>query len=288
LGQAFGWLAWPFLVWTTGIVEGVAALPFAAFDTGSLPLWLMVVYYVLLSAGAAYLVQPPSRRVQLTAQLKASLPKAAPLWPLAPLAFIAALIWVAALSQPDGHLHVTFLDVGQGDATLVKTPSGQLLVIDGGPSPTIVNDAVSRSLPFYKRDIALAVLTRATDEKMAGLVSLLERYHVARLTAPGALPRSATAVRFRQLLAHARPAARPGRRRGAGGRARGRRRRGPVAAAELRPRERLPRRRRRPACDTRDECDGAAGRATRGRKGRHARTPGHALPAVRYHLGRRQ
>ena len=25
LGQAFGWLAWPFLVWTTAIVEGVAA-----------------------------------------------------------------------------------------------------------------------------------------------------------------------------------------------------------------------------------------------------------------------
>ena len=53
LGQAFGWFAWPFLVWTTGIVEGVSTLPFAAFDTGTLPLWLMVVYYVLLSDGAA-------------------------------------------------------------------------------------------------------------------------------------------------------------------------------------------------------------------------------------------
>jgi len=41
---------------------------------------------------------------------------------------------------------VTFLDVGQGDATLVQTPSGRLVVIDGGSNPSSVNDAVSRSL----------------------------------------------------------------------------------------------------------------------------------------------
>jgi competence protein ComEC len=119
------------------------------------------------------------------------------LWPLAPLALVGALTWAAALSQPDGRLHATFLDAGQGDATLVKTPSGQLVVIDGGPNPTSINDAVSRSLPFCQRDIALAVLTRATDEKMAGLASLLERHHVAQLAAPGTLPRSATAQRWR-------------------------------------------------------------------------------------------
>ena len=55
LGQVFGWFAWPFLVWTTAIVEGVSALPFAAFDTGTLPLWPMVVYYVLLGAGGSCL-----------------------------------------------------------------------------------------------------------------------------------------------------------------------------------------------------------------------------------------
>jgi competence protein ComEC len=118
LGQAFGWLAWPFLVWTTGIVEGVAALPFAAFDTGPIPLAATAVYYLLFFAGAAYIVQPAPRRVQV----RASLPQALSLWPLVPLALAGALIWAAALSQPDGRLHVTFLNAGQGDATLVKPP----------------------------------------------------------------------------------------------------------------------------------------------------------------------
>jgi hypothetical protein len=76
LGQAFGWLAWPFLVWTTGIVEGVAALPFANFDTGPLPIALAVLYHLLLGAAAAYLVLPPARR----AQLKAALPRASRRW----------------------------------------------------------------------------------------------------------------------------------------------------------------------------------------------------------------
>jgi competence protein ComEC len=215
LGQVFGWIAWPFLVWTTGIVEGVAALPYAAFDIGTIPLWIVIAYYLLLIAGAAYIVQPAQRRAQLTTQFMASLPKAVPLWPLAPLALAGALVWVAALSQPDGRLHVSFLDVGQGDATLVQTPSGRLVVIDGGPAPSSLNDAVSRSLPFYQRELPLVILTRATDEKMAGLVSLLERYHIEQVVLPpGALPKSATAQRWRQLLAQQFPVAGVGRLRG--------------------------------------------------------------------------
>ena len=34
--------------------------------------------------------------------------------------------------QPDGRLHVEFLDVGQGDAALVTFPNGETLLVDGG------------------------------------------------------------------------------------------------------------------------------------------------------------
>ena len=52
---------------------------------------------------------------------------------LAALAVVVALIWSAAFTQPDARLHVWFLDAGQGDAVLVRTPGGRFALIDGGP-----------------------------------------------------------------------------------------------------------------------------------------------------------
>ena len=37
-------------------------------------------------------------------------------------------------SRPEGRLQVAFIDVGQGDSTLVLLPNGKSLLIDGGPS----------------------------------------------------------------------------------------------------------------------------------------------------------
>jgi len=37
-------------------------------------------------------------------------------WFIPPLLVIAILVWAVALTLPDDNLHVSFLDVGQGDA----------------------------------------------------------------------------------------------------------------------------------------------------------------------------
>ena len=197
LGQAAGWLAWPFLVWTTGIVEWAGSFSFASLDSGSLPQGLMVGYYVLLVLGALFVLQPAAQR----AQWRAALPSWPALVPVGALALLGFLVWALAVAQPDGLLHVSFLDVGQGNATLVKTPGGQVAAIDGGPGAGGLIDAVGRSVPFTQREVALGVLTRASEEDLAGLVSLLERYRVGRLIAPAVLPAGTTAGRWRELVA---------------------------------------------------------------------------------------
>ena len=53
---------------------------------------------------------------------------------VAAFAVLAGTLWLAVAARPDGLLHVSFLDVGQGDATLVITPGGASVLIVGTAS----------------------------------------------------------------------------------------------------------------------------------------------------------
>ncbi len=197
LAQVVAWFAYPFLAWTTSVIEFAARIPFASIDIGRIPDAVVIAYYAALIALVAYFMQPKEKR----ASLRAALSRMKPLAPLTPLALVGVVVWIGAFATPDGNLHVSFLDVGQGDAALIQTPSGQVVVIDGGPSPTSLNDALGRALPFYQRDIALVVLTRASDDKLTGLVSVLERYNVAQVVAPEASRSNSSLRRWRELIA---------------------------------------------------------------------------------------
>jgi competence protein ComEC len=51
------------------------------------------------------------------------------------LLWIVAKPWIGRSLAGDGRLHVTFIDVGQGDAALVRFPSGSTLLVDAGGLP---------------------------------------------------------------------------------------------------------------------------------------------------------
>jgi competence protein ComEC len=97
------------------------------------------------------------------------------------LAIVAALIWLALRGLPDGRLHVYFLDVGQGDAILIQAPDGRQILVDGGPSPMALLNELGAVLPFWDRSLDLVVLTHPDGDHLTGLISLLDRYRVARV-----------------------------------------------------------------------------------------------------------
>ena len=103
-------------------------------------------------------------------------------WVIVPLAAVAVLVWVAAAMVPQGgDLSVSFLDVGQGDSILITGPSGQRVLVDGGPSPEKVCIELGGALPFWERSINLVVLTHAHSDHVTGLVEVLRRYDVGRV-----------------------------------------------------------------------------------------------------------
>lgn len=78
---------------------------------------------------------------------------------------------------PDGKLHITFCDVGQGDGAYVRFPDGRDMVVDGGPNDKII-DCLGKTMPFWDRTIDMVLMTHPQKDHMQGLISVLARYHV--------------------------------------------------------------------------------------------------------------
>lgn len=86
---------------------------------------------------------------------------------------IVSFLW----SLPDGKLHITVCDVGQGDASYVRFPDGRDMLVDGGPNDKVLG-CLAGHMPFWDRNIDIVILSHPQKDHMQGLLSVLTRYHV--------------------------------------------------------------------------------------------------------------
>lgn len=101
--------------------------------------------------------------------------------------------------QSNHLLTVTFFDVGQGDAALIRTPQDQTILIDGGPDRTILTK-LGESLPWTRRTIDLVILSHPHADHVAGLNYVLARYRVRHVLMTGAIHTTPEYLKFLELL----------------------------------------------------------------------------------------
>ena len=87
------------------------------------------------------------------------------------------LLFAFFKTLPDGKLHLVFCNVGQGDASYIRLPNNQDILIDGGPDDKVLS-CLGRHMPFYDRTIDMVFLSHPQADHLNGLVSVLERYSV--------------------------------------------------------------------------------------------------------------
>ncbi len=176
---------WPVLLALRGVVALAAAVPGALVHLPA-PHWTAVVAYTTalgLGLGAWRLrTAAPGRArgcgVAAAALLAVAL--AVALWPL--------------VRPPDGRLHVTVLDVGQGDAIVIETPDGRALLVDAGPGGPMRLDAGERVVaPFlWNRGIlrlAAAITTHADADHAGGMAAIHRLFTVGNDWDPESIPR---------------------------------------------------------------------------------------------------
>ncbi|MFC1964220.1 DNA internalization-related competence protein ComEC/Rec2 [Chloroflexota bacterium] len=192
LAQAAGWLSWLFLLYIYGIARTLGALPAAYVETASVSAPFILSYYALLTAAVwtwgnnrklADAISRSTVRFKLTRSYDTAAGHLPARFIVPPLLVLAILTSIAASSMPDDRLHISFLDVGEGDATLIQQGNQQIL-IDGGPSPQVINLQLSGRMPFWDRTIDLVILTHPHADHLAGLLEVLQRYHVQQVLYP--------------------------------------------------------------------------------------------------------
>jgi competence protein ComEC len=90
---------------------------------------------------------------------------------------LMALLLARATSPPGPprSLTVSFLDVGQGDATLIQHPDGTAVLFDGGPPEGRVARLLRRA---GVRRLSAVVMTHASRDHHGGLREVVEQYPV--------------------------------------------------------------------------------------------------------------
>lgn len=77
-------------------------------------------------------------------------------------------------------LHVSFLDIGQGDSILIQTPSGHTMIIDGGPSDKVLAK-MNEQMNYFNHTIDVMVATHPDSDHVTGLIPVLEKYDVKNI-----------------------------------------------------------------------------------------------------------
>jgi competence protein ComEC len=92
--------------------------------------------------------------------------------------------WSVVLTEQKGVLTFSVLDIGQGDALFIESPTGTQVIVDGGPDKNLMKE-ISGVLPWYDRHIDMIVVTNPDLDHYSGFIPLLDKYSVDVDLEPG-------------------------------------------------------------------------------------------------------
>lgn len=86
--------------------------------------------------------------------------------------------------KPSANVEVVFMDVGQGDAALLKFPTGQTMLVDCGKDASVLS-ALGRNLSWFTRELDYLIITHPHADHFGGCIDVLARFNVRHIYVNG-------------------------------------------------------------------------------------------------------
>jgi competence protein ComEC len=165
---------------TAGVSEALARLEFQSLWLCLVALRAVVRGFARVPLAVVYLPAPPGTALAAGVLALILAPLTRPGRGRALVAILGALAVAAAgwALRSDGHVRFVILDVGQGDAILVRAPEGQALLVDtGGGGPGRADRGERVVVPVLRRlgvgRLTALALTHADPDHAGGLPGLV-------------------------------------------------------------------------------------------------------------------
>jgi competence protein ComEC len=161
------------------IVQWSKVLPGAYIWVATPAVGMIALYYIAIFIGIIGLKKPSSRRYTISAIVLL-------------MVFIICLL-LPASCYDRGNLQIAFIDVGQGDSLLLKSPQGKFILVDGGGSE-FYDVAATKLLPYlhYRgiRHLDMIINTHPDIDHEKGLESAADQLDVNCLGLPASISTS--------------------------------------------------------------------------------------------------
>ena len=110
-------------------------------------------------------------------------------------AFCPPATWKYYVKKPkvdkrkDGEMRIHFLDVGQGDCTLIELPDGKIALVDGGDTTETTTETVLRYLNKLKiKTIDYLIVTHSDSDHCGSLETVVEQKEILNAYLPATKP----------------------------------------------------------------------------------------------------
>ena len=182
LGAVFGWPLWVAGSYMSGVSNLFASLGPDLFESTAWSSPAAIVYYVCVTA---FLARKRihsaifSVREQFASSSGLAGLSAPPMWLVVTAVALAVTgLALALTSARPNMLRVTFFEVDRGHMTLIETPAGSRVLIDGGRDAEEAVRRLESHLPFWDRSLDLVLLTHPDVDHVGGLQAVMERFDV--------------------------------------------------------------------------------------------------------------